>query len=60
MINAFWRSVTYSFGSICLGSLLVAIVTAIKEMLYKARDGDDGLCFCIATCLISILEQIIE
>jgi len=60
MINAFWRSVTYSFGSICLGSLLVAIVTAIKQMLYKARDGDDGLCFCIATCLISILEQIIE
>ncbi len=54
------RAMTYSFGSICLGSLLVAIVETIKSFCESARDSEDGLCSCIAVCLLNCLESIME
>lgn len=54
------RAMTYSFGSICLGSLLVAIVQTIKSLCESARDAEDGLCSCIAVCLLNCLETIME
>eukprot|EP00554_Chaetoceros_debilis_P000614 CAMPEP_0194083730 /NCGR_PEP_ID=MMETSP0149-20130528/9729_1 /TAXON_ID=122233 /ORGANISM="Chaetoceros debilis, Strain MM31A-1" /LENGTH=515 /DNA_ID=CAMNT_0038766181 /DNA_START=48 /DNA_END=1592 /DNA_ORIENTATION=- len=54
------RALTHSFGSICFGSLLVAIVQTIRSLCESARDGDDGLCSCIAICLLGILESLME
>lgn len=54
------RAITYSFGSICLGSLLVAIVQTIKQILHQMRESDDGILLCIAECCIGILESILE
>lgn len=54
------RAMTYSFGSICFGSLLVAIVQTIRSALQSARDQDDGILSCIADCLLSCLEAILE
>ena len=51
---------TYSFGSICLGSLLVAIVQAIRQFVESARESEDGCLRCIADCLLSCLESILE
>ena len=48
--NSFWsnalsdslyRATTYSFGSVCFGSLLVAIVQALRALEYHARESDD-------------------
>mmetsp|Transcript_20316 Transcript_20316/g.40212 ORF Transcript_20316/g.40212 Transcript_20316/m.40212 type:complete len:589 (-) Transcript_20316:182-1948(-) len=60
--DSWLRSVTHSFGSICLGSLLVAIVEAAKNMVRNLRESDDGggIFLCIAECLLSLLQDVLE
>jgi len=58
--SSYGRAMTYSFGSICLGSLIVAIVQTIKTILQQMRDADDGILHCIAECCIGCLESILE
>jgi hypothetical protein len=59
--DSFVRSVTTSFGSICLGSLLVAIIEALRSMVRNARDdGDGGIFLCLAECLLSCLQDVLE
>lgn len=65
--GALKRSLTYSFGSISLGSLIVAIVNFVKMIAQSARNqaGQQGdivayIFLCIATCLISCLQWVIE
>ncbi|GMH62148.1 hypothetical protein TL16_g03416 [Triparma laevis f. inornata] len=54
------RATTFSFGSICLGSLLVAILNALRAMVHSARNNDDGIIVCIADCILGCLESIME
>ncbi|GMH99868.1 hypothetical protein TrLO_g758 [Triparma laevis f. longispina] len=54
------RATTFSFGSICLGSLLVAILNALRAMVHSARYADDGIIVCIADCILGCLESIME
>lgn len=59
--DSLFRSVTYSFGSICLGSLLVAIVEAIRGTLrVMARSRRAGILRCVAQCLLLWVERIAE
>jgi len=56
------RSLTTSFGSICFGSILVAIVEALKQLAHQARaNGSDyPFLICIAECILGCLESILE
>lgn len=64
------RALTYSFGSICLGSLLVAIVQFMRQLCSVARsqarnEGGVGgivgyILFCVLGCIISLLEWAIQ
>jgi len=59
--DSFLRSVTTSFGSICMGSLLVAIVETAKNAVRNAREsGDGGIFLCIIECLLACLQDILE
>mmetsp|Transcript_11498 Transcript_11498/g.33882 ORF Transcript_11498/g.33882 Transcript_11498/m.33882 type:complete len:533 (-) Transcript_11498:189-1787(-) len=58
--DSFVRSITFSFGSICLGSLIVAIIQAMKQFLHKVRENDDGIFLCCAECLLGCLESLAE
>jgi len=60
--DSFLRSVTTSFGSICLGSLLVAIVEALQAVVRNQRASGDGggIVLCLAECLLSCLKDILE
>jgi hypothetical protein len=65
--GALRRSLTYSFGSISLGSLIVAIVNFLRMLAQTARDqsGQSGdmiayIFFCVLSCLISLLQWVIE
>jgi len=56
------RTMTTSFGSVCLGALIVAVIAALRTMVqqayYKARsDGQNACCLLILTCLMSCLEN---
>jgi hypothetical protein len=58
--ESYWRSVTTSFGSICLGSLIVALIQATREIVNSLRQQDDSLILCIADCLLGCLESLAE
>lgn len=59
--DSYVRSLTYSFGSICLGSLLVAVVEALVSTVRNLREsGDGGVFLCMAECLLALLRDIIE
>lgn len=67
VIASFIRSITYSLGSICFGSLLEAFITALRVLAEnaknQAREDDDGcasILFCVLECILSMLEDIIE
>jgi hypothetical protein len=63
------RSLTYSFGSICFGSLLQALISILRFVVESARnqrdrDGECGGCgallLCILECLAGLLEDVID
>ena len=57
MIGSLIRALTTSFGSICFGSLLVAIVQATKALAQSARSNENQILVCIAECLLNCLER---
>jgi hypothetical protein len=59
------RATTYSFGSICMGSLFVAIVQALRAMLRMAQNSEDSIegcnfLVCILQCILGCIEGLIE
>jgi hypothetical protein len=65
--GAFKRATTTSLGSICFGSLIVAVLQATRQILREAqrnaqREGNMGLAFlaCCIGCCLSWIESLIE
>lgn len=59
--DSFVRATTTSFGSICFGSLLVALIQALRTMNNYARDQEDcNMLVCVIDCILGCLEAIIE
>ncbi len=60
--ESYLRSMTTSFGSICMGSLLVAIVEAAKNTVRGLRESEDGggIFLCLAECLLACLRDVLE
>ncbi|EWC44136.1 hypothetical protein DRE_07193 [Drechslerella stenobrocha 248] len=66
-MGAFRRAMTYSFGSICLGSLIVSFIQLLRQIATigrndAAQSGDilQYVFFCIAGCILSIIEWAVE
>lgn len=71
--GSFFRAISYNFGSICFGALLVSILQTMRDLLNmlksqreenrreNRRDRQDVLLFviCILDCLLSCLESIV-
>merc|ERR1719213_968500 len=57
---------TKSFGSICFGSLLVAIVRLLRIMVNSSRrqannrNAAQAVLACLVSCILSIIEDIME
>lgn len=59
--DSFCRATTYSFGSICFGSFLVALVQALRALANMAREHNDmQLLLCIVECILACIQGIIE
>eukprot|EP00970_Alexandrium_tamarense_P010652 scaffold2187_cov180-Alexandrium_tamarense.AAC.8 len=61
--DSFFRSTTYSFGSICFGSLIVAVLHMIRSMLRSSANGNGNggnVLRCIAVCILSYIEALVE
>ncbi|KAF9921610.1 putative choline transporter, neither null mutation nor overexpression affects choline transport, partial [Linnemannia zychae] len=62
-IESLKRSLTTSFGSICFGSLVIAIIQTLRFIANMARgDGDGIMAFvaCCIDCLLACLQGIAE
>lgn len=66
-LGAFKRAMTYSFGSICFGSLIVSVVQLLKQIASiaqqsEATDGNFLACFlwAVANCILGIVLWLIE
>ncbi|KAH7120970.1 plasma-membrane choline transporter-domain-containing protein [Dendryphion nanum] len=65
--GALKRSLTYSFGSISLGSLIVAIINCLRQICSVAQSQarEDGnivgvVLFCCLQCLIGLLDWAVQ
>ena len=66
-LGAFKRAMTYSFGSICFGSLIVSIIQLLKQAASiaqqsEAMDGNLVACclWAVANCILGLVLWLIE
>ena len=55
--GSLYRTLTTSFGSICFGSLIVAIIEAIRQLIETARSNDEigGALVCCIDCILGCI-----
>jgi len=60
--GSLFRALTTSFGSICFGSLLVAIIEATRQLIQAIKSNDDmsGACVCVLDCILGCIESLVE
>jgi len=63
--SSLWVSLTTSFGSICLGSLIVAFISALEATLRAFRRNNDRnavvqIALCVLDCLIVCIRDMME
>jgi len=65
--GAFKRSMTYSFGSISFGSLIVAIINLLRQACSIARQSEANsgniaasIAFCVLGCVIGLLDWAVQ
>eukprot|EP00527_Entomoneis_sp_CCMP2396_P005832 CAMPEP_0198154448 /NCGR_PEP_ID=MMETSP1443-20131203/68592_1 /TAXON_ID=186043 /ORGANISM="Entomoneis sp., Strain CCMP2396" /LENGTH=586 /DNA_ID=CAMNT_0043821119 /DNA_START=83 /DNA_END=1843 /DNA_ORIENTATION=- len=63
--GSLFRSMTYSFGSICFGSLLQAIAAVLRYLIDSARskreqNSDAGACGTVLLCIVGCLAELLE
>ena len=65
--GALKRTMTYSFGSISFGSLIVALINLVRQAVSVAQQQQAGegnvaaaCAFCILGCIISIIDWVVE
>ena len=65
--GAFRRSMTYSFGSISFGSLVVALINMLRQAVSIAQQTEAGqgnivasILFCVLGCLVGIVQWAVQ
>lgn len=58
--KSLWVALTTSFGSICLGSLLVAAVRAAEAMVRQARRGQQAEGNALCCIVLLVLESVVS
>lgn len=66
-LSSFKRAMTYSFGSICFGSLIVALLDLIRAILsiiqqQEAAEGDivSSILACVAGCCVGCINSLVQ
>lgn len=59
--DSFSRAATFSFGSIAMGSLFMAIIQVLHHLVHNARrNQSDSILLCILECIVNLLERVAE
>lgn len=59
-LSSLKRALTTSFGSICFGSLLVALIQFLRYLVESSRQDNDNFLKCIMDCLLKLLERLVQ
>jgi len=59
-LHSLRRACTTSFGSICLGSLLVAALKTLRAIVRSMRTERNQLLVCVADCIIGVIDNLIR
>ena len=54
------RALSYSFGSVCFGSLIVALIQTLRFVLRSAHNGRNNLAKAIIDCVLDIIEGLVR
>jgi len=59
------RTLTFSFGSVCLGSFLSALISTLRVVLNnlrsrRRRSDMEGISLCILDCVLSVLQRLMD
>jgi len=57
--GALKRATWNSFGSICLGSFVVAIIRAMRALVQEAASSGNSCARCVALCLLGCLDSLV-
>eukprot|EP00557_Chaetoceros_sp_GSL56_P002192 CAMPEP_0176500768 /NCGR_PEP_ID=MMETSP0200_2-20121128/13771_1 /TAXON_ID=947934 /ORGANISM="Chaetoceros sp., Strain GSL56" /LENGTH=517 /DNA_ID=CAMNT_0017899545 /DNA_START=166 /DNA_END=1719 /DNA_ORIENTATION=- len=62
VFGSFLRTMTTSFGSVCFGSLLVAIIQALRQLAEQARQNEEvgQMLACCIDCILSCIQAVVE
>lgn len=58
--KSFRRATTYSLGSICLGSLLVALIKTLRAIVRSMRNDRNALLVCLIDCILGCLDSLLR
>jgi len=58
-LGSFKRAITLSFGSICLGSLIVSIIRVIRSLVNSGQNSSSSFVRCFFDCILSCIESIL-
>jgi hypothetical protein len=59
-LGALRRASTFSLGSICFGSLIIAILKLIRAMANQATRNENAFVRCIVMCIVNCIENLME
>jgi len=59
-LGALKRSLTTSFGSICLGSLVVSLIKTIRSLVRMARSEQNSILLCLADCILGCIDSLVQ
>jgi len=58
--EAFKRATWTSFGSICLGSFIIAVVKALRTVARSAMNNKNEFVRCLVMCILNCLDAIVQ
>lgn len=54
------RAITTSFGSVCFGSLLVAVIQFLRWLIASGSNGQGNFLACCLMCLLGCIEALVK
>jgi len=59
-LSSFKRAITTSFGSICFGSLIIALLQTLRTLIRSLRNERTWWLVCIADCILGIIDNLMQ
>jgi len=59
-LGALKRSLTTSFGSICLGSLIVSLIKTLRALVQTMRSENNNILLCLVDCILGCIDSLVQ